>query len=568
MARRRKNEAKASVKSLQKFIAVRKSSRQIAKKQQQEQKFNGEVLQSSSNNSDDSKDGHDETDEQLQTSKHFTVPKKVTSYHRTLNCEKIMDGNEVDESLVSFKGDCDSQDGLNNFLVSPSKLNPEEVTHVNIDLSNPNHESRNDNASNDVWSEDVIEETIICEEMEVQEVVEDAVSQDNSVFVEQVLLVDKPDFEGKNIVEFTVIQNDDGTESMLMSSNMENITPEHSRGLNLFQSIEEGVGSLRMSESDSLTLVKGSKSGIKGDKVKLTPIIENTRQCKEKKVPIPITSDFIESSETVFSLNNKDEEIKAANSLIKNAKSSKINSYIETSSSSLISDSKFKAIIENSQELEALTVKMPIEKSSILTKNILLLKQKDITNSLDRIKELSIQDEENYSSTQKNETNVVLSRVDRVFNNDSLNIRNIEDRLTPIPKDIGEFINDNVPKSMDCLQNIEEYSRDSEADVKPDFEYVKLSSGSENSSDTLLSANSYKLPELGPEAKNINSSNEGEKKSGFRSRSGSTDTTGSESGSNSSGVRRSSRIRTIGLMKQRYCFLINFCYMLYTYVNI
>jgi histone-lysine N-methyltransferase SETD2 len=38
----------------------------------------------------------------------------------------------------------------------------------------------------------------------------------------------------------------------------------------------------------------------------------------------------------------------------------------------------------------------------------------------------------------------------------------------------------------------------------------------------------------------------------FRSRSGSTDTTGSESSSNcSSGVRRSSRIRSIGIMKQR-----------------
>jgi histone-lysine N-methyltransferase SETD2 len=51
-----------------------------------------------------------------------------------------------------------------------------------------------------------------------------------------------------------------------------------------------------------------------------------------------------------------------------------------------------------------------------------------------------------------------------------------------------------------------------------------------------------------------NNEDESERKQvpAFRSRSGSTDTTGSESSSNcSSGVRRSSRIRSIGIMKQR-----------------
>ncbi|XP_008547281.1 probable histone-lysine N-methyltransferase CG1716 [Microplitis demolitor] len=105
-------------------------------------------------------------------------------------------------------------------------------------------------------------------------------------------------------------------------------------------------------------------------------------------------------------------------------------------------------------------------------------------------------------------------------------------------------------KTIDRPQSVEELSRESGMDVKTDSDDVKLSSSSENSNDTSVSLNGIKLPEFGDKTAAISAS-EGDKKVGFRSRSGSTDTTGSESGSNSSTVRRSSRIRSQGLMNKR-----------------
>lgn len=119
-------------------------------------------------------------------------------------------------------------------------------------------------------------------------------------------------------------------------------------------------------------------------------------------------------------------------------------------------------------------------------------------------------------------------------------------------KVLSDKKNGNQRKTVHLQQVNEELYGDSEMDSKIDGEDTKLSSSSDNSNDTLLSMSNCKLTEF--DTKCNNNSNDIDKKVEFRSRSGSTDTTGSESGSNSSGVRRSSRIRSIGLMKQRYVF--------------
>ena len=547
MARRRKNESKTTVKSPQKFVAVRKSTRQIAKKQQQEQKVNGDVVQTSSNNSDDSKDDHDETEEKLQPSKMIPVDEKVNRILRTIDCEKTTEDEDA-ELIVSFKGENDSQSGIQSSLVPLEKENKEGVV---ICLSDLNHESRGDNASNEVWTGDVIEETIICEEMEVEEVTEDVDSHENSVVVEEVLLVNEPDFDGKNVVEFTVIQNDDGTESMLMASDMENIPQEEYENSNVFQSIEEGVGSLRMSESEN-PVVKSSNR-VTNNKKQFASETDSIEQYEETQDFIPSDGTFSKTSEPDFSSNNKDEGMETVDFHAINVTSSQVDSFEEINGTmSQRNDCELKAGVEISRESltepgasTALTnMENCNENLTKITKKMLFLTHDDETNSLDKIEQLNIEDQS--ISNSLNEKDMKIEDVD-----DSSDSKNNEGRYTPKPRESEEFENECLPKKIDRSQNIEEHSIESEMDGKPDFEDIKLSSSSENSSDTLMSTNSCKLPELGPDAKNISSLNEAEKKSGFRSRSGSTDTTGSESGSNSSGVRRSSRIRTIGLMKQR-----------------
>lgn len=154
--------------------------------------------------------------------------------------------------------------------------------------------------------------------------------------------------------------------------------------------------------------------------------------------------------------------------------------------------------------------------------------------------------------------------------NNSLLIDNMDKNITELNKsdscnDKVEYTNQHLLKSKISLdkkngnqrktinlQQVEELYGDSEIDNKIDGEDTKLSSSSDNSNDTMLSINNCKLTEF--DSKCNNNTNDIDKKIEFRSRSGSTDTTGSESGSNNSGVRRSSRIRSIGLMKQRYIF--------------
>ncbi|XP_043464325.1 histone-lysine N-methyltransferase SETD2 isoform X3 [Leptopilina heterotoma] len=512
MARRRKNEAKPSVKSPQKCVAVRKSSRQIAKKQQQEQKVNGDVVQSSSNNSDDSKDSHDETEEKLSNSKLISdVQKKLQKCRRPLNCEETITTNEV----ITFKEE-DRQNEIEILAESQSKEEEKYSKDLLLCLSSPNNEARNNNTSQEIWSEDVIEETIICEEMEVEEIITDGNSQDNSVVVEQVLVVNEPEFDNKNVVEFTVIQNADGTESMLMTSQLENITQQDCENENISQNIEKDIEDLRMDDLD-ISTEQSNKDETKFE-------FEN-EVIEEMKIIDSNNCNYI-SSETDVNFEKSDEQPQTLGLLD--------NSSNESSYKGQVSDFKDSAEnLQNSQESE-IFIDSCVENSSeklILTKKMLLLKHDDKSSPLDKMKQLKIHDHINCDSVSEEDTSSqIVAGEKETQGNEKL--------------DNCQFKNENSSKTLTQSQ-IEEHSQDSEADRKQDVEDAKLSSGSENSSDT-----SYKFPDSNPESKNTQNSNEVDKKGEFRCRSGSIDTS-MESTSNSSGVRRSTRIRTIGLMKQR-----------------
>ncbi|XP_033227151.1 uncharacterized protein LOC117179443 isoform X2 [Belonocnema kinseyi] len=543
MARRRKNETKTSMKSPQKFVAVRKSSRQIAKKQQQEQKVNGDAVQTSSNNSDDSKDGNEEIEELQPLETISAVQKKINIFRRSIICD-----NTGAESIVSLKGENDIHTKIESSILPLEKESPPDMV---ICLSNMNHESPGDITSNEVWSGDMMEETIICEEMDVEEMTKDVGVQQNSVVVEQVLLVNDPEFLGENLVEFTVIQNEDGTESMLMVSDMETPPKKEYESSKVFRSIEEGVGSLRMTESNSPEMKSSGR--LTNDKKQLTSETKSIAQYEETQDVILSDCSFPKTSKTDFSLLNNDEGAMNVDSVPIHVAYSQADSIkVSSDTNSLRNDCEFKGSTDISRETSeepgestaSCSMENCVKNSTVFTKKILLLTHDDETNSLDKIERLNIEDQSISNSIKENDTkNVDLD--------DTLDSKNNEIRYIPKSRESQEFGNEFMQKKTDRSQHIEEHSRHSEIDRKPDFEDIKLSSSSENSSDTLLSANSYKLPELGSDAKNVIGLNEAEKKSGFRSRSGSTDTTGSESGSNSSGVRRSSRIRTIGLMKQR-----------------
>lgn len=123
------------------------------------------------------------------------------------------------------------------------------------------------------------------------------------------------------------------------------------------------------------------------------------------------------------------------------------------------------------------------------------------------------------------------------------NCNNVESQNPPLETKINNTIR--AAAKSKRLLNSDNHVKDCEIDGKVDSEDNKASSSSENSNDS-------RVLDFNADSKStLNQLNDTDNKPGFRSRSGSTDTNSSESGSNS-GVRRSNRIRSIGLMKQRY----------------
>lgn len=436
MARRRKSDTKPAAAvggkvSIEKpqqtattAAAVRKSRRQIAKKQL-DKKVNGEATTTrtvkAANESED-----------LQSTGDPIIP--VIQHKKFGKLRRATD---------------DGRDAVSN----TPQISSQEVVRTEVVEANPQDPVVEETQCEDevVWQEDVIEETIeICEEMEVEDDgVERSytISEEGSVLLEEVLLVNNHDFEGEGVVEFTVIRNEDGTESVVVARDealceedkIDEVECEE------FKEIEKGVGGITVEEKEPENWIPSPKSidpgggsGSLSKDVAIIPVKEDRENCRDSEVK---NCDKLDSGIP----------------------------FLETQTSEGSDD------VKNSEK-------------SFLGSN----------------------------------SEVVETKGDE--------------------------------QCREKQTGVEESSGDSEVDTKADTEDIKVSSSSDNSNDTLLSTNSYKLPEFN-DVKNIPNQlnfNEPEKKTGFRSRSGSTDTTGSESGSNSSGVRRSSRIRTIGLMKQRF----------------
>ncbi|KOX67365.1 hypothetical protein WN51_08272 [Melipona quadrifasciata] len=532
MARRRKSEMKSSVKTSLKYVPVRKSSRQIAKKQLEEKKINGDVLQITySNDSEDSKSTAEYQNHML-PKKNQNSLRKFNRHKNVSNSNVLVINEECSYSATSlYKKDAsesDSQDGIDIIVNQSDKLSPEDVQQVVV--GNPNKEivTESDSAESEIWPEDVIEETIICEEMEVKEEVKNSdynLKQNDNVVVKEVLVVNNPILETKNFVEYTVIQNENGTEAMLVESDSRN-APNNE----CYYNTERDACNLQK------TKMENSMSALYID----VPMTSNNRNDKSFNLEKSYTHNKGIINDQADLYTNKDMYTRLQESLSRDNVFCKIDNKLADMQ-----------ISEPSKEIEKLV--------NDLSNMENIMSPLQIAGNTEKIIPMSIDDESSSSILDKMEqlhqSNNSADNIEKTvteLNNDSCNGKvECENQHLLKSKVLSDKKNGNQRKTVNFQQINEELYGDNEVDSKIDGEDTKLSSSSDNSNDTLLSMNNCKLTEF--DTKCNNNTNDIDKKVEFRSRSGSTDTTGSESGSNSSGVRRSSRIRSIGLMKQRSC---------------
>lgn len=587
MARRRKTEVKASEKSSHKYVPVRKSSRQIAKKQLEEKKINGNILETSCSNSLENSKSTNEDHSKVLSKKNQNSQKKH-SKHKGICSNVVVNKEDIVYNASQYKrdaGESDSQDYIDNIINESEKLSPEDVRQVVV--GNPSDESLPTSApistEVEMWSEDVIEETIICEEMEMEEDVADnsyTLAEDN-VMVEQVLLVNEPNLEDKNFVEFTVIQNED--ESMVITSNTENIS-------NNEYIIQENLNSVHSNElENSISTAHTNESTLSGENCNIVDsnidrpyinkkkiVLENRgkKQKNDKTIYDKIRKEISESiSDKVRMCSIKENSDVSSEEIDckQEGKDSKVK-IIHTDLSKEDTFSKIDTELANmqinecSKEIQKLvndlssveSVDSPVQTSLNMEKlSPINIDDESSSSILDKMEQLhhpnnsvSPHITEIFSKTIE-PNNIIKNQEQNMLKSNSYDDKlHYTDRVLLKSKSIQDKKNMTQQKNSEHLP-MDEY-QDSEGDnSKVDCEDIKLCSSSENSNDTLLSLTNCKGREL--DVKNATgNTNDIDKKIEFRGRSGSTDTTGSESGSNSSGVRRSSRIRSIGLMKQRY----------------
>ncbi|XP_071566986.1 uncharacterized protein Set2 isoform X2 [Temnothorax nylanderi] len=591
MARRRKTEVKASEKSSHKYVPVRKSSRQIAKKQLEEKKINGYITQTScSNSSEDSKsasEGHSQVSKKNQNSQ-----KKHNKHKGTSSNSVIVNNENAVYNATRYKrdaGESDSQDGIDNMIKNSEKLSPEDVQQVVVGNPSPSGELLPASASTktEPWSGDVVEEMVICEEIQMEENVGDnrySIAQDD-VIIEEVLVLNEPNVEDKNFVEFTVIQNEDNTESMAMVSKSGKISN------NEYHAIRKDVNNVHTNKSENsisamhadesvmcstgngnttdfntdkpyinkkkLGLEDGSSKKQKNktiydkirkeisesisEKVRLCSIKDDSGSsteednCKRESKDLQVKNMHVDSKEDSFNkIDNKLVDMQISDS------SQEIQKLVNDLSSVESTDSPVQTPL-NMEKLSPVPLNIDDESSSsILDKMEQLHRPNNSVSS--EIKEIFSKTMEPNNIITNQEQNILVSNscIDKLQCTDRVSLKS---KVTQDKKSAGQ------QKNPEHSTTTDEY-QDSEGDNnKVDNEDFKLCSSSENSNDTLSSLTSYKGREF--DIKNaINNISDIDKKTEFRGRSGSTDTA-SENSSNSSGVRRSSRIRSIGLMKQR-----------------
>lgn len=598
MARRRKTDVKASVKSSHKYVPVRKSSRQIAKKQLEEKK-NGEISQTSClNNSDDSKSTSEDYS-QVPSKKNQNSQKKHSKHKGTSNNIVTISDESTIYDVSQCKrdaGESDSQDDTDNIISKSEKLSPEDVRQVVVGNTDLTNESLSAPVSTEmeVWSEDIIEETIICEEMEVEE--DGANLPQDNVMVEEVLLVNETNLESKDFVEFTVIQNEDGTKSMVMTPKSENISNDEYHVIRenvnsvCTSAPENSISMIHTDESSSETCnvidsnvdrpyinkkktVLEDKAGKKqkSGKTIYDEIREEISESMSGKVQICSVKDYSDSTIEMLEDNctweSKDSQTKSVyKDLSKEDTVSKLDNKLADMQISECSK-EIQKLVNDLSSMESIDspVQTPLNVEKLSPVNI---DDESSSSILDKMEQLHRPNNSvsphitDIFSKDMDPNNIIKTQEQDILESNSCNDKiQFTDQVSMKSKIIQDKKNASQQKNTEHLGIIDEL-QDSEGDInKVDNEDMKLCSSSENSNDTLLSLTNCKTREL--DIKNVASNaNDIDKRVEFRSRSGSTDTTGSESGSNSSGVRRSSRIRSIGLMKQR---CVN--YLLLTYKN-
>ncbi|KAI4481751.1 hypothetical protein M0804_009272 [Polistes exclamans] len=597
MARKRKHEVKTSVKSSPKYTPVRKSSRQIAKKQLEESKINGKISKTSLSNVTEESRNIEETENRLDSKKNQNLHRKYNSHKNLSNSDDILTNDSICSIYKREDEESDSQDGLDNLLDQSDKLSPEDVRQMVVgNTTETNQTKLESSVSNEVevWPEAVIEE-IICEEMEVETdgtgvTTYNTLKPDSDMVVEQVLLMNKANLGEDNFVEYTVIKNEDCVESMIIESNVECGTSS-----NEYQIIQNGMNNLHMTAEDKSTsssTVSYKMTDSKRECNKVAYDLDNNSTNNKMTTLLDHANSTYTNNRTVDGVKTMESfknkyvgkdriNIRKGESNVTNDDTRKIsNNYVSKLSSKQDSKEYQRGIVKEdnncksdksntvehnqcSKEIEKLvndlcsveSVNSPVE-TCINVQKISLVNEDDESSSsiLDKMEQLhrSVNCESNTDTIyvyQKSVECVLNNQQQSVLKSDNftegvgcanelpLNCRNLQKKKTH-------------QKPTDHLQNIDDACADSEADSKVDSEDMKLTSSGDSSNDTLLSVNNYKIPDIDTKGAS-NNINDADKKIEFRSRSGSTDTTGSESGSNSSGVRRSNRIRTIGLMKQR-----------------
>ncbi|XP_054016844.1 histone-lysine N-methyltransferase SETD2 [Hylaeus anthracinus] len=526
MARRRRTEMKTSVKSSLKYVPVRKSSRQIAKKQLEEKKVNGDILQLPYTNDIEDGKSTGEYQNQALPKKNQNSLRKHNKLKNVPNSDLLEINHESEYSTSQYKKDTsesDSQDGIDIIIEHSEKLSPEDVQNVVVGNSIKEVVTEPDSTEIEIWPEDVVEETIICEEVEVKDVKSNSynLKQGDDMMVKEVLLIsDSSALERKNFVEFTVIQNKGGIESMVVASDSRSTSNTE------YCAMLKDIYNLSRSETENSI----------------------SASC----IDVPMTS------------NNKDDKSTNLEELYahhKTAPSNQKDLHMDRNESTrkpeeiLSKDDGFCRIDNKLADMQISETSKEIQKLVNDLSNVeSVTSTLQIAMNVEKVMPMSLDDENSSSILDKIEQLHHSNNSASLFDNIDKNI--IEQTKSTSGEDKVDCADQHLLKSkilqdkkVKTQQKINELYGDNEADNKIDGEDTKLSSSSDNSNDMLLSLSNCKLTEF--ETKCNSNSNDIDKRVEFRSRSGSTDTTGSESGSNSSGVRRSSRIRSIGLMKQR-----------------
>ncbi|KAG8042547.1 hypothetical protein G9C98_005181 [Cotesia typhae] len=582
MARRKKSDTGAVQKPVNP-VAVRKSTRQSAKRLSvDDKKLNGD-----SSFQPTTPGQEDQPANPVDSVESAAVPIKVKKKRgrKPLNRNKINEETSADgesaKVIVSKLAEVTVElDGSNSENIKVEDDDNVEII-VTEEFSSLNTE---DDSRQMVWEDgEVIEETIICGSMDVDE---DGQLEENclddSVVLEQVLLVNEPNYEGKEVVEFTVIQNEDGTESMVMTS-------EENFKANDYDSVSLNTDQVSPKENQDQDQNYEDKEAskevifVKDTLVEEVTIEDDVTSVKADAVlaedeVIVAEDDKVASNDSDTKLSDKSDIVEVKSVVVDNLEVSlnKASDNFEKcrvieaviADSSVVS-SPSSPVVENGTSDSSNSNIVPVKRKRGRPRKEPSISPSELEKNLATISINEVPKDTNVDVVGVNNSPVVIdkppaeqlpSELADVSTQESVK-NDTEEKLGVFKEEIDSGDTralDRTPtptdgfkqsKTINRSQSVEELSRESGMDVKTDSDDIKLSSSSDNSNDT-VSLNGVKLPELNYGDKSSGIA-EGDKKVGFRSRSGSTDTTGSESGSNSSNVRRSSRIRSQGLMKPR-----------------